>query len=345
MLPEPLALLILNGFEAIHRYNVFSIMQFWMDEAPALAWPRMAGIVAATALAILFFLLRSARRLVGHFHELHYLPARRKNERDQSTVGIHPLSWWAVRRVSGYSGRVNLWLATGISVAYSAYLLAGSHWPAWLGRGVFELFERAGGVPTLTTILVVLAAVPAAFQYGLWDSNRMERSRKLELLLLTRLTGIDYWRASAAAAWARGRGYFFAALLLWTAAAIAQPQALLPYVDALAAGIILWVLYFALGFRAFTRGSSGGNLGLLLTIGLPVLAYALFRQGGSGASALIPPGAVYVAGSGGDNSLALLLGSTLATVIALLVSRRAIARCKPSLAAWYELNHGTVMVE
>ena len=344
LLPGPLGLLIMNGFEAMHRYNAFSILQFWMDESPAQAWPRMAGLLVLSAVAALCFLARGASRLLGHFHELHYLPARRKDRRSVPDVGAHPLSWWAVRRVSGYSGRVNLWLATGISVLYSAYLVAGTHWPSWLGRSVFELFDRAGGAPTLTTVLVVLAAVPAAFQYGLWDSNSQERCRKLELLLLTSLTGHDFWRASAAAAWARGRGYFFAALLLWTATAIAHPATLLSCLAALAAGVILWVLYFALGFRAFTRGASGGNLGLLLTLGLPVVAYALHRQLGITYMALVPPGAVYAAASGGQ-MLVLLVGALAATLVALMVARRAIVQCQGNLAAWYAAHHGNAIIE
>ena len=78
-----------------------------------------------------------------------------------------------------------------------------------------------GGVPGLATALVVLAAVPAAFQYGLWDSNTQDRCRRLELLLMTELGARDYWSAAAAAAWKRGRGYFFVALVLWLAGAIA----------------------------------------------------------------------------------------------------------------------------
>jgi hypothetical protein len=344
LLPATLALLVFNGFEALHRYNAFSILQFWMEEPLTVAWPRLAGLFAVSTIALSFFLIRGACRLLGHFHELHYLPARNFNESQGRDMGEHPLSWWAVRRVSSYSGRVNLWLATGISVLYSAYLLAGSHWPSWLGRSVFELFDRSGGAPMLTTVLIVLAAVPAAFQYGLWDSNSQERCRKLELLLLTRVTGADFWRASAAAAWARGKGYFYAALLLWGATALAHPLQALSCLAALAAGVILWVLYFALGFRAFTRGSSGGNLGLLLTIGLPVLAYALYKQVGPPLTALVPPGAVFMAGSGGQ-MLYLALGALAATLLALIVARRAILQCKGSLAAWYEAHQGNAAVE
>ena len=61
----------------------------------------------------------------------------------------------------------------------------------------------------------MLAAVPAAFQYGLWDSTDQDRCRRLELLLLTDLSGDDYCHAALAAAWRRGRGYFVVAVVLW----------------------------------------------------------------------------------------------------------------------------------
>ena len=130
------------------------------------------------------------------------------------SMGDRPLSWWAVRRVSEYSGRVNLWLAGGFGVLYALYTVAGPLWPNWTGRRVFMIFDETGGVPVWATALVVLAAVPAAFQYGLWDSNLQERCRRLEVLLVTRLSAFDYWHAAAAAAWRRGRGYFAVALLL-----------------------------------------------------------------------------------------------------------------------------------
>src|SRR6202043_2290670 len=96
----------------------------------------------------------------------------------------------------------------------------------------------------LATGLVLLSAVPAAFQYGLWDSNVSDRCRRLELLLLTELQPGDYWRAAAAAAWRRGRGYFAVALLLWLSAALAGRTGAVPLLAALAAGGILWAVYF-----------------------------------------------------------------------------------------------------
>src|ERR1700738_5378092 len=87
-----------------------------------------------------------------------------------------------------------------------------------VGHVVFEIFDGVGGLPMLATALMVLATVPAAFQYGLWDSNAQDRCRRLELLLLTPLRPQDYWEAAAAAAWRRGRGYVGVAVLLWAAA-------------------------------------------------------------------------------------------------------------------------------
>src|SRR5262249_38089996 len=145
--------------------------------------------------------------------------------------------------------------------------------------------------------LVVLAAVPAAFQYGLWDANTQARCQRLEMLLLTRLDAHDYWHAAAAAAWRRGRGYFAVAVVLWAAAVAAGQVSVGQLLAATAAGVILWGLYFALGFRAFSRGLQANGLGLLLTVGLPALAYGFYRVGCPSLAALVPPGSVYGPGT------------------------------------------------
>ena len=137
--------------------------------------------------------------------------------------------------------------------------------------------------------LVLLGAVPAAFQYGLWDSSAYERCRRLELLLLTQLNARDYWEAAAAAAWRRGRGYFSVAVLLWLAAAVSGQAGLPQIVAAAAAGMLLWALYFVLGFRAFSRGMQANGLGLLLTLGLPLVAYAANQAGWQRLALLLPP--------------------------------------------------------
>ena len=134
---------------------------------------------------------------------------------------------------------------------YAIYTVAEQVWPAWLGKQVFATFDRLGGIPVLSTALVLLAAVPAAFQYGLWDSNAHDRCRRLELLLLTSLEERAYWEAAAAAAWKRGRGYFAVALLLWVAGCIGGRLTVLEALAAVAAAVVLWSVYFALGFQAF----------------------------------------------------------------------------------------------
>ena len=58
-----------------------------------------------------------------------------------------------------------------------AYTIAGDRWPSWLGQIVFQLVDAAGGIPAVATGLTVLAAVPAAFQYGLWDPSVQDRGR------------------------------------------------------------------------------------------------------------------------------------------------------------------------
>src|SRR5262249_47050159 len=151
--------------------------------------------------------------LEAHFHELHYEPAADLSGARRPAIGDYPLTWWAVKRVSRYSGRINLWLAGGFGVLYALYTVAQDQWPAWMGRRIFQMADRAGGIPGLATGLVLLAAVPAAFQYGLWDSSVQDRCRRLELLLMTGLRPRDYWGAASAAAWQRGRGYFSVAVL------------------------------------------------------------------------------------------------------------------------------------
>ena len=210
------------------------------------------GLAAAALL-----LVRSAWRLKGHFHDLHYRPVLLEDGKRRTAPGDQPLSWWAVKRVTKYSGRINLWLAGGFAILYAIYVVFQADWPPWLGQSAFEMFDRLGGIPMLATALVLLAAVPAAFQYGLWDSNVHDRCRRLELLLLTDLDALSYWQAAAAAAWKRGKGYFVIALVLWTAGILSGQVTILQALAGLAAGMVLWALYFAVGFWAFTARTSG----------------------------------------------------------------------------------------
>jgi hypothetical protein len=238
-----------------------------------------------------------------------------------------------------YSGRINLWLIGVFGLLYAFYTVAGDAWPSWLGTRVFQVCDQMGGLAVLATGLVMLAAVPAAFQYGLWDANTQDRCRRLELLLLTDLTARDYWDAAAAAAWRRGRGYFAIAVVLWLAAALSGQAGAGQVLTALAAGVLLWSLYFALGFRAFAAGIQTNGLGLFLTLGVPLLAFVLSRTSMSALAVLTPPGNVYHAGAGPLPWLG-VAGAVFFAIVTLGISRQALACCDRDLRHWYELHHG-----
>jgi hypothetical protein len=338
-LPDDAGRFVLLGLEAFHRYNPFAVMTWWLKQDAVVMLDRMIGVEIAALIATALFTCRGAWRLQNHFHELHYQPAFLRSERGRGRPGDRPLAWWAVRRVSRYSGRINLWLAGGFGVLYALYTVAGDEWPAWLGRRVFMVCDNVGGLPSLATALVVLAAVPAAFQYGLWDANAHERCQRMELLLLTRLSGRDFWGAAAAAAWKRGQGYFGVAVLLWAAACYAGQLSGAQALAAAATGVLLWALYFTLGFRAFARGFQANGFGMMLTVGLPLLAYLASQAGWPTLAAAIPPGGVQAA-SRGVLSLTGLCGALLAGAVTLIVARRALLHCERDLRAWYERHHG-----
>jgi hypothetical protein len=330
-------------FTAFHEYNPFGVIRFAMEQSPAWARWRVEFIELVGLGLALGLMVRAAWRLQGHFQELHYKPALTANEPRRPAVGERPLTWWAVKRVNKYSGRINLWLAGGFGVLYAIYTMAGEDWPPWLGRQVFVTFDNLGGIPAVAAALVLLAAVPAAFQYGLWDSSVQDRCRRLELLLLTRLDGRAYWHAAAAAAWQRGRGYFAVATLLWLAAWLAGKFDLAHALAALAAGVVLWGLYFALGFRAFTQGMQANTLGLVLTLIVPVGTWLLVAGDWPMVAGWLPPGSVF--GAAKDVSWTWLLGPLVAGLAALVIARHARINCDRALRRWYAGHHGAHAVE
>jgi hypothetical protein len=180
-LPQSWAQTLFDLFLGWHRYNPFGILQYYLERNPEYAWYRFLIVQLIGVAGALLLLLRASCRLAGHFHDRHYCPLVEERGRSRKPVSEQPLSWWAVKRVSEYSGGINLWLAGGFGALYAFYIAAGEHWPAWMGRAVFEVFDRAGGVPIVATALMLLAAVPAAFQYGLWDASVQDRCRRLEL--------------------------------------------------------------------------------------------------------------------------------------------------------------------
>jgi len=167
--PEDCSLFLLRSFATFHSHNPFGVIAFWLENDLYVAWERTAGMELLSLAVVGLLGWRAARRLQGHFHELHYQPVRDVSDEKRPKIVNAPLTWWAVKRVSRYSGRINLWLAGGFCLLYALYIVAGPAWPAWLGKNVFQMCDWAGGVAALTTCLVLLAAVPASFQYGLWD--------------------------------------------------------------------------------------------------------------------------------------------------------------------------------
>jgi hypothetical protein len=234
---------------------------------------------------------------------------------------------------------MNIWLAGGFGLIYAAYILLGDAWPVWMGRMVFQIFEHLGGVPVLSTGLIVLAAVPAAFQYGLWDASTQDRCKRLELLLLTELDGTDFWLAAAAAAWRRGRGYFLVAIVLLLALGLSGRATLLQVAAAIAAGTLLWTFSFAVGFRAFSRGMHANGLGSFLTLGLPILAGVLIQLRIPVLSSLVPPGAVYLAQTS-EPSWLWLPGPVMIGLATLAITRSVRNRCERELRLWFDRNQG-----
>jgi hypothetical protein len=339
VLPDELAQVLLSAFFRFHTDNPFGVMQAWCNSRPRTGVGAVWQVTAVGLGLALLLLWRGACRLQPHFHEFHYRPRTRREEACQPAVGDWPLTWWAVKRVAHFSGRVNLWLAGGFGVLYGLYVVAGDAWPAWLGKNVFVMCDQAGGVAALTTGLVLLAAVPAAFQYGLWDSSVTDRRRRLELLLLTELGPADYWHAAATAAWSRGRGYLAIAAMLWIAGVVGGRLTVAQALAAAASGVLLWSAYFAIGFRAFSRGLHTNGLGMLLTVGLPVLVFGAHRLGWSAVGALLPPGLVHSAAAG-SIGLAAIVGAAVAAWLTVATARRALRHGDAELRQWYGRHAG-----
>jgi hypothetical protein len=339
VLPDEWASLLLHGFARLHTDNPFGVMRYWLSSDSSLATEAVIQVTLVGAGLAGLFASRAAWRLQAHFHELHYQPLAVSRDRNRPIVGERPLTWWAVKRVARFSGRVNLWLAGGFGLMYAAYVVAGDSWPPWLGRMVFVMCDQAGGVPAIATGLVLLAAVPAAFQYGLWDSSVHARCLRLELLLMTELEPQDYWHAAVAAAWNRGRGYFAIAGVLWLAGLGAGRLNIEQALAAAAGGVLLWGLYFALGFRAFSRGAHPNGLGMLLTVGLPLLLLAAEHLGWPTAGAVLPPGIVYGSASGPVGA-GVVLGAVVAGGLALGAARWSLRDGDAELRRWYDRHSG-----
>jgi hypothetical protein len=340
-LPPGVAEWAYSAVMEMHNGNPFGVMRNWfvMRDGPTWVWPRFVDVnLLAAALAGLFG-LRAAFRLKGHFHDRHYKPISSDRVNQSEFIGERPLSWWAVRRVMEYSGRVNVWLAGGFCLLYAAFLVAGDQWPAWMGRTPFLIFESVGGAPMVATAMCVLAAVPAVFQYGLWDPTISDRCKRLELLLLTELSGRDYWHASLSAAWRRGRSYLTIAAVLWVALVWSGRVAWYEALAAALGGCALWAFSFAVGFRAFSTGRQAGGIATGFTLGLPLLLFALLRANLEPLAALVPTAACYLPLKSGVTA-AWAAGLVLLVAASWWLTHRGLERCEAELRKWLDANQG-----
>lgn len=337
---------IYDGVMLVHTGNPFGVVQYWLDPVRviAVAWERFFALHAIVVAVVAFALVRAGGRLHGHFQDRHYSPKTTDRADELAWIGDRPLSWWAVRRVMEYSGRVNLWLAGGVAVLYAARILAGDRWPPQLGNLVFVIFEQWGGPAGMAAVLCVLATVPASFQYGLWDATASDRCKRLELLLLSDLDGRDFAHAAAAAAWRRGRGYLLSAVVLWLAMGLAEWSRWCDVVAVMLGSVLLWAFLFAVGFRSFAKGRQTNGLATIMTIGMPVLLVVAYRTGFESWAGFIPTGWTYVPlRSGLTPSWA--CGMAVGAIATAVLLHHGIRHCKGDLQTWYDRNHGQLRAE
>lgn len=341
-LPGSVAKVLYDAVIFFHEMNPFGVMRYWFgsDAIDWIAEERMTWLVLGGLTLCAVAGLRGASRLKGHFHDRHYKPIDSSRLSQIEAIGDRPLSWWAVRRVMEFSGRINMWLAGGFSILYSVYLVAGDEWPPWMGRLVFQLFDKWGGPPTVATAMVILAAVPAIFQYGLWDSTVQDRCKRLELLLLSDLTGRDYWLASRSAAWRRGRGYLIIACMLWVAMGISGYSTWVGVMASAVGGLSIWAFSFAVGFRSFATGNQTSGLSSFISLGLPLVLYGLLKFGHEDLAGLLPTGLCHLpAMNAWTWTWPVGLIGTLG--LAYWLTRTGLAHCDRDLRAWYDANQGT----
>ena len=340
-LPDWLGSALFDGVMFLHTMSPFGVMRYWFqpDRAEWLAVQRFDRLnLAAAGFAVLAG-VRGSFRLRGHYHDRHYRPLSGSRPDQSALIGDAPLSWWAVRRVMEYSGRVNLWLAGGFCLVYGLFIAAGDHWPAWMGKLVFQMFEGWGGPATVAASMAVMATVPAAFQFGLWDATVPARCQRLELLLLTDLEPRDYWRASLRASWVRGRGYLVAAAFLWLALGVSGRNSWAEVLAAAVGGLVLWGWAFAVGFRAFATGHQTSGVSSLLVLGLPLVLFGVVQAGYGWLGGLVPTGLAYAPLAGGFG-WPWALGLLLVGAWAWRLTAVGLGRCDADLRRWYDAHQG-----
>ncbi len=128
-------------------------------------------------------------------------------------------------------------------------------------------------------------------------------------------------------------------MVLWAAGLWAGQLNWTQVIASAAAGVILWGLYFALGFWAFSKGLHANLLGISLTLAVPLATGFAVREGWTLAAGLLPPGSVYVplASAWGWTWA---IGAIVAAGAALFLARWSVFRCDDHLRQWYAVNQG-----
>jgi hypothetical protein len=107
----------------------------------------------------------------------------------------------------------------------------------------------------------------------------------------------------------------------------------------MSAGAILWGFYFTLGFRAFASGRHANQLGIALTVMLPLVTMLLAHTEWRNLAVLLPPGSVYF-GSTELTNLWWLIGPLSIATFTLWLARWSLRHCETDLRRWYDQNHG-----
>jgi hypothetical protein len=123
------------------------------------------------------------------------------------------------------------------------------------------------------------------------------------------------------------------------AALIAGKAAVTAVLTAVASAVLLWGLYFAVGFWSFSRGRQANGLWSLLTLGIPTVSIVLVRGGWPGVAALTPSGNVWHALAIGPTSI-WLIGALILGSAALILGASAQRSCDRDLRLWYDRNAG-----
>lgn len=338
---------------ATTRYlNPFRLLGAVSSETEPGLLLRLAVVTAALVFVSALCFARLVMRLRKHYQEENYFrPGERR--KGSQRIGMNPLSWWTRRRVSQFRGNVNLYLTWTTLGLYSCWMMLEAHWPSWLAINQLLLIRTLGGEALLLVAALQLAVVPMAFLNGLWDSNSQQRVRRLELLLITPLAGREFLWASAMAAWTRGKGYLLGALGILMASLIAGRITGLEAIGILGLGASYLLLCFAVAFRNFARVESDQSVtvrGMVWSIGMPLLTFALFRVGNDMLAAATPLGAVFIMALPTAERAAWIDGSmttvwTISGVImagcligACLLLRSALRNFEREIHTWFEAN-------